>query len=192
MISEPPAPPLDAAFDPFDDRPQQAIESDPRYRTARVPGEKAFGGREFLPGDSKDGQDLLALYAAILKKNPERFGYLAAYEVDIFWRADGGKARGKPCFGKAAVVSGEFKGYTDAHFRLWIGAAQCLAAEITEGTLEALLGSLLCGISVDERGTPITVPPDLTMHRAEVELYGLWRDELQIAAPVFRQAPLGL
>ena len=172
--------------------PPIAAPSDPRFTTAIVPTDEAFGSRKYLPGDFKDADNLYTLFKQIIRKHQERFAYLDAFQVDIFWKKKGLKKDGSGICGKCGPISGKQTAYTDGHFRIDIAADACRVGELTRYQMEALMFHELCHTGVTEALKPKMQRHEVEMFFAELEAYGPWMPNLQEAASVFRQAGLGL
>ncbi len=168
------------------------VTADPRFTSAIVPTDEAFGSKKYLPGNSPGTDDLYKVYATVLKKHAARFSYLEAFDVDIFWKKKGLKKDGSGICGKCGPISGKQAAYTDGHFRIDIAADACRVYELSRHQLEALLFHEMCHTGVTEALKPKMNRHELEMFFDEVTEYGLWTISLQAAAPVFRQAPLGV
>lgn len=166
-------------------------EPDPR-QVLRVPADAEFGDDDFFVSTS------LAARAAVLAERHEDLEHLhTSYTVVCLWKRAGGTSKGRPVFGKTVKPGGLLKLFSASTWAIWLAADHCRGAGYGDREIEALLFHELLhtGIAeVDDEtgrgGGPTLRPHDAELFRAELEVYGLWDQQLRDVAPAFRQGTL--
>lgn len=161
----------------------QAIQT-----TVRVPSGRDFRGqdgekRDFLPADA-----LSSLSETLQERHPQ-FAHVAQFKVLYLWKRAGGKSNGKPKLGQCQKPSGLLRHVSDdTDFVIWLAADHC--ATFTARQVEAALFHELSHIGTDEDDEAEVWPHDVEMFASEVQTYGLWKSDLEMAARALRQARL--
>ncbi len=158
----------------------------------KVPSDAIFDDSEYAMSSP-----LSQRARTLISRHPEHLKHLEAFSVIYLWRKAGGKSKGRVVFGKCQKPSGLLKHFSEATYVIWLAADHCRAAGFDDRQIEALLfhEMLHTGVAeVDENtgrgGGAITVPHELEVFRAEIEIYGLWAPDLKAIAPAFKQASL--
>jgi hypothetical protein len=150
-----------------------------------APGPIAFGEEQFMPAP-----ELVAL-AETLR---ERHEMPTEISLDVLWKREGGAANGRPCWAKMTRTHTGLIGFLSAvDVVIWVAAdhlANLIEPERAPEIAEAILFSQLCRVDADEKLRPVIKPLDFVGMTAELEHYGLWRQELRAAAESFEQAQL--
>lgn len=156
------------------------------------PRESQFGDTDdFIPSAA-----LTERAAVLAKRHRALLGHYEGLSVLFLWKRTGGKSKGKGVFGKTVKPSGLLKHFAQTEFVIWLAADHCREARYGDREIEALLFHEMNHIGMsdeDEDGNPsvpVLVPHDVEMFRAEVEVYGLWDEQLRDVGPAFKQAAL--
>ncbi|CCF83618.1 putative metallopeptidase [Nitrolancea hollandica] len=157
----------------------------------RIPTSLAFGegdeAVEFL-----HASDLAAIGNALIERDPQRFGHLASFHIAYLWRAKGGTPGGKPKFGMCQRPSGLLKFFSGVDFVVWLAADNCREHGLSNYQIEALVYHELLHAGVTDDFKPTIWPHDFQAFRAEIETYGAWQTDLQLAQRSFEQLRLNL
>lgn len=151
-----------------------------------VPQDEDFDseGSEFLESVVlRDyAEDLIATYPAL--------GWLSQWSLRYLWKRTGGSRNGQATLGKCLLPSPIVRHYARCDWFIYISADNC-HRKLTEEQFRALIFHELCHCTLkyDMRGEnpprPAIVGHDLEMFFAEVREFGLWKENLEIAAAVF-------
>lgn len=162
-----------------------AKPSDPPYR---VPDKGEFGGAEFLPAD-----DLRAIAREVVEQHPDRFEFLAPYEVCFLWRAKGGASGGVATLGKTTKASGLVRYFGEQDLVVWLAADHCRDLALSRRQIEALLWHELSHPQLDpESGQLIIRGHEFSGFLSELEEYGPWMADLELMVKTARQLELDL
>lgn len=154
-----------------------------------IPGPSRFGGMEFLeaPELAEVGTRLIASaehYLNHLRPSQVKIGY--------YWKAKGGKKGGRATLGKTSKLAGFTDYLSDHEFTVFISADNCLAANLTERQMDALVYHELSHIqyvTTDEdmlEGGLKIVGHDLEEFHAVLRLYGDWEPALTEAKDILQ------
>lgn len=166
------------------ERPKTARPNDPPYR---VPGKGEFGGAEFLPAD-----DLRQLAREIVDKHPDKFEWLAPYEVCFLWRAKGGASGGVATLGKTTKASGLVRYFGEQDLVIWLAADHCRDLALSRHQIEALLYHELSHCWQDDQGQLSLRAHEFSGFLSELEEYGPWMADLELMVKTARQLELDL
>ena len=157
-----------------------------------APSESQFGeDDDFIPSAA-----LTERAMALARRHRGLLGHYEGLSVLFLWKRTGGKSKGKGVFGKTVKPSGLLKHFAQTEFVIWLAADHCREARYGDREIEALLFHEMNHIGMsdeDDEGNPsvpVLVPHDVEMFRSEVEVYGLWDEQLRDVAPAFKQAAL--
>lgn len=159
-----------------------------------IPGESAFGGRDFLPAPTlqRIADDLVA-------RCPE-FDFIATndWTVKVLWKRKGGHS-----FGHNTLLKGLARHFAaGTTWTIEIAADNCDAYQFTERQMEALVYHELCHCDFEVKEDKETGERlfratarrhDVELFSAEVRRYGAWRSELaavERAYETYRQETL--
>jgi len=154
-----------------------------------VPPDKLFEVDEFVTAP-----DLEEIAIAIID-SMGGFGYLAGLNLKYLWQGAGGKSKGKLVLGKCQKPAGLLAKFSNADFIITLAADHHRVLRSTRYQIEANVFHELCHTDLDNEKKipePRLVPHDTEMFCREVEIYGLWREDLDRAAKVFEQLKLGI
>jgi len=154
-----------------------------------VPPDKLFEVDEFVTAP-----DLEAIGTAIID-SMGGFGYLAGLNLKYLWQGAGGKSKGKLVLGKCQKPAGLLAKFSNADFIITLAADHHRVLRSTRYQIEANIFHELCHTDLDNEKDipePRLVPHDVEMFCREVEIYGLWREDLDRAAKAFEQLKLGI
>ncbi len=155
----------------------------------RLYGAPAVGGVEYLPAP-----DLTHIAERLIDECSE-LEHLRELNDDgklaFLWKQKGGTATGKAKLGACTKASGLVAHYSNAVWVIWLAADWCNRYNLTRRQVEAALYHELlhAGEKEDENGivSPKVEPHDCEMFVREVERYGFWREDLQLARRAFEQ-----
>ena len=158
----------------------------------KAPSESQFGDEDdFIPSAA-----LTERAAVLAKRHRSLLGHYEGLSVLFLWKRTGGKSKGKGVFGKTVKPSGLLKHFAQTEFVIWLAADHCREARYGDREIEALLFHEMNHIGMSDEdddgnpSVPVLVPHDVEMFRSEVEVYGLWDEQLRDVAPAFKQAAL--
>jgi hypothetical protein len=170
------------------ERIDQAVAAMP----LKAPSESQFGeDDDFIPSTA-----LTERAAVLAKRHRSLLGHYEGLSVLFLWKRTGGKSKGKGVFGKTVKPSGLLKRFAQTEFVIWLAADHCREARYGDREIEALLFHEMNHIGMSDEdddgnpSVPVLVPHDVEMFRSEVEVYGLWDEQLRDVAPAFKQAAL--
>jgi hypothetical protein len=169
-------------FDGETTTPQPATPGADLPGGTNPPTDEMFGAAHHLRDEV-----LESLGAYIVAKHADRLGHLTTLPVEYFWAKRGGR-RGYGSFGTCRLVQRQNRVYTEARFRVDVAANAVRNAELSMADLERALFRLLVATGSTEAGDPLVRRPDVSLFLAEVEEYGAWNGELQMAAASLRDA----
>lgn len=157
-----------------------------------APADSQFGDvDDFIPSAA-----LTERAAVLAKRHRGLLGHYEGLSVLFLWKRTGGKSKGKGVFGKTVKPSGLLKHFAQTEFVIWLAADHCREARYGDREIEALLFHEMNHIGMSDEdddgnpSVPVLVPHDVEMFRSEVEVYGLWDEQLRDVAPSFKQAKL--
>lgn len=145
---------------------------------------------DFLPAADLEriAEDLIDEYAEL--------EHLADAKIVFLWKREGGKHLDQPKLGCCTKASGMVKHFAQADWVIWLAADHLMWAYFTRRQVEAALYHELlhAGEKTDEKGEtrPSVEGHDAEMFCKEIERYGLWRQDLQLASRAFAGAQLPL
>ena len=164
---------------------RELVTSGDPYALYPVPQEERFRGKPELAEPDRDyipAPDLRRIAAALIAKHPGLFRHLGEGQLQVAyrWKRSGGTSGGRATLGKCAKVSGAakaFKEAADVAFLIWLAAEECRLGRRTAYQVEALLFHQLMHTAAND-GKPATDPHDFEGFAKEVEIYGLWDEDL--------------
>jgi hypothetical protein len=118
------------------------------------------------------------------------FSYLTELRVVYLWKEKGGTRLGKATLGKCQRPQGLLAKFCPADFIIWLGADHHRAFRSTRYQVEATVFHEMCHTGEDGDEEPVMEPHDYEGFVREVELYGLWRADLEKAHGAFKQLRL--
>lgn len=151
----------------------------------------------FMDGDEK--LDFIA--APDLKKIGQRlirdykeFAHLRELTVVFLWKREGGEKQGQSKLAYCYKPNGMVKHFSGAEWVIWVAADHCEAHELTRQQIESLLHHELCHASFKldkaENVKPAVAGHDWDGFTANIKRYGLWQENLKLAAQAFAQVPM--
>lgn len=158
------------------------------------PPEESFAGTDFLPSGP------LTELAMDLVRRFEHLGFIAenGFTLEVVWKRKGGARNGKATLGKCAHPSGLLAFYSRKDWVIWVAADHARAMELNARQIEAVVYHELnhCGMEKDPEGEEppraTVVGHDIEAFCREIQDYGFWRPEMEIAGQVVaRQMRLG-
>lgn len=144
-----------------------------------------FKGSDFCPAEG-----LTELAYGLVAKYDE-LNFIARYKLGVLWKRKGGQSKGRDTLGKCVKPTGLTAFFAGLDWVIWVAADHVRENDLDARSVEALLFHELNHCIVDKDDVPGVVGHDVEMFRAEVEEYGLWKDDLRQTAAVFRQLDLG-
>jgi hypothetical protein len=160
---------------------------DPEQLYPEIPSSLDFEKAEC---DYVDGADLEKIGEALIE-HQGGFGYLRDRKIVYLWKNHGGKKAGKAILGKCQRPSGLLAKFCNADWIVWLAADHHAEFRSTRFQVEATVFHELCHTDVDEKNdAALLVGHDYEGFCREVELYGLWRGDLEKAAQSFEQMKL--
>ena len=183
----PPPPP------PETDDEEQAFQPD----LIRKKGDEPFE----IPTISEAYQaarDLDALAQDLLKRDGQVIDdlrwTLQGARVRYLWRQKGGTRRGAPNLSGISRLGGLTKHFGRADFTIWVAVDHAKDLEPTFDQMRGLLLHELLKIEKritdDDEESHHLRNPTIEAFPEEIQLFGLWRDELRVAAEAFQQVGL--
>lgn len=131
-----------------------------------------FDGRDFI-----DAPDLADIASDLVIDHD--LPHVNNWRIRYLWKAKSSAYDA----GKCQMLSGLARYYAGAEFVIWLSAEFCAANQYTRRQVEALLFHELnhVGTKITQAGDmkPEARRHDAEVFRAELEEYGLWRDDLQ-------------
>lgn len=158
---------------------------------ATLPPERRFRDKGGYRIDFCRAPEVEDLAERLIHHYPE-FAHLRHLRIAYLWRRKKQAKGGKLVLGTCSSLSGIPQAFLEADWAVTIGAESCREAKLTAYQMEALIFHELSHIAppdeeADEAAEPTLVGHDLEMFNAEVTRYGLWRQDLDVAAETFRQ-----
>jgi hypothetical protein len=117
------------------------------------------------------------------------FGYLADMKIVYLWKDKGGSKLGKATLATCRRPKGLLAKFCNADFIIWLAADHHRAFRSTRFQVEATLFHELCHTDEDD-GEARLAPHDYEGFCREVEIYGVWRTDLEKAHGAFKQLRL--
>jgi hypothetical protein len=145
---------------------------------------------EFEKADSEflDASELEKIALAIIEHHGG-FGHLDDMKIVYLWKRKGGSKLGKPTLGVCRRPTGLLAKFCNADFIIWLAANHHRDFRSTRWQIEATLFHELSHTDKDDE-EPRLAPHDYEGFCREVELYGVWRPDLEKAANAFKQLKL--
>lgn len=156
-----------------------------------IPGVNDFGDADYCEAPE------LAQQATALINLHDSFVSLANVNITYLWKKEGGHAKGKKRLGCTTKTTNLLGHFSKVDVVIWL-AADHLAPDgsgiTSRKRTEACLYHELCHVLADEDEAgelKISLSPhDFEGFASELEFYGTWRSDLQVAEAAFKQ--LGL
>ena len=153
-----------------------------------APQESLFGDEDFI-----DARNLADIGQRLIQ-DCEEFAHLCESTVTFLWKREGGEKQGQATLGMCVKPSGMVRHFSGAAWVIWVAADHCATYELTRHQIESLLHHELLHASVkfDKNGEP---KPTVAGHdwdgfSANIKRYGLWQENLKLAARAFEQAKM--
>lgn len=166
------------------------LTADIHHLPIMVPQDAEFEGNEFLDAPALDNlcKDLRERHAVLFD--------FAQVGLLCLWKREGGKSKGKERMAGIQAATGLLRHFAESAFVIWLAAdhlqSHCKEAGILPRRIvEAVLCHEMLHLSYDpESGKYGLRGHDVEAFEAEIELYGLWRSDLQRMAKKCKQLEL--
>lgn len=124
----------------------------------------------------------------------EEFTHLRHLAVVFLWKREGGEKHGQAVLGKCTKPNGMVKHFSNADWVVWVAADHCRNYGLTDTQIEAICHHELLHASekTDKNGNikPAVRGHDWEGFSQNVQRYGLWQENLKLAAQAFEQGRL--
>ena len=146
------------------------------------------------------GQDLRNVAERLLARDEQIISdlnwNLKGTSIRYEWKQKGGTSRGKPLLANITRLGGLARYYGRSEFTVWVAADHAREMKPSYRDMEAILFHELMKVdkrvSEDDEITYQVRNPTIMAFPEEVELFGLWREELEEARATFEQLGLGM
>jgi hypothetical protein len=137
--------------------------------------------------DFRDAPELAEIGAMLIDRHAELFDHINQYGIIVkyLWKQKGGAKAGNPTLGKCAKLSGATRYFAESDFLIWLAADHHTTFSATNRQVEAVIFHELkhVGAEIDEDTGELkgftTVGHELEIFKDEIDVYGLWRLEMQ-------------
>lgn len=151
-----------------------------------IPSEKQFGDQDF-----KEAPELYAVCVELINTYESQFSHLANAALEVLWKKEGGKSKGRPVLGRTQMASGLVGFYSAKAVIIWIAADHTAASFFTDQMFQALLYHEMRHISWDpEDGKLGLVGHDFEGFVSELAAFGAWDLTLKTMVSLAQQLPL--
>lgn len=145
----------------------------------QVPTEFDFRSDETgKPLDFLKAPELKQIADRLIQEYPE-LSHLKDADIDFYWKASGGKSKGRKTLGRCELAKGLVHFHTEADFIIWLGADNCQGS--TEYFIEAIIfHELLHARWNDDTDKWCVVGHFYEGFPEEFLRYGTWKQDMEI------------
>lgn len=158
-----------------------------------APQEAQFAGEDDEELDFIEARDLWEIGRRLIEDYAE-FEHLRERTVMFLWKRNGGEKHGQAVLGKCVKPSGMVKHFSNADWVIWVAADHCRNYGLTGTQIEAICHHecLHADEKTDKQGNvKLAVRGhDWEGFSQNVQRYGLWQENLKLAAQAFEQGRL--
>lgn len=168
------------ALEPYEGRPTNRDDR-------RFPIPTYFEGKEY-----RAAPEIEEIAKRLIGSVDHYLGHLARTQIGYYWKAKGGKSKGRARLGQTSKLSGFTDFLAEHEFTVFISADNCMAARLTYFQMEALVYHELSHIAIkptdddDAEDELVIVGHDLEEFHSVLRLYGDWEPALTEAKDILQ------
>lgn len=153
---------------------------------ANIPSEGRFGDQDFFPAP-----ELYAICIELINEHGAQLGHLANIALEVLWKKEGGKSKGREVWGRTQQASGLVLYYSKQAFIIWVAADHTAHQFFTDWMFQALLFHEMSHIAWDpDEGKCSLRGHDFEGFVNELAAFGAWDLTLKTMASQAQQLDL--